>query len=400
MSTTNARRGDSPLKSNTALKEGTLELPNELIHLVLEYLSPLDVLSAGRTCHHMREVVNDQAKRLTRLIVRRERTRMAAGLVMSGASLVGAIRSWILHHGPQAERSFHATALRIANNYVRANGIDVRDTGYRGDHLFFARLVEYLLHVNYMAGHRARDPEGEEGLDEYALVRLSPSTNVLKSVARCSLTSMESRTCLCLLCSPYREGICCWVETAVVDFRKTGWKNEVHPLAFWRDLSSPVTEILVSEEEWLDMVRSILAESLEDPTDKEKREMHNALVSQIRQGFGKMRRDIVKEFITLAELPKQRRGGEMKILIPGMDVSKKKHSLSLGSRQMACETLGVRAAKEFCLHLGRALKGEKKLLDPENRYLVAVMYEELRLVSGEFMLMDEYREGSFESFLG
>ncbi|KAK4496265.1 hypothetical protein PRZ48_012245 [Zasmidium cellare] len=380
------QEGGKPLKLSVMQKEGTLQLPNEIINQVLSHLHPLDALSLGSTCHHLREVVNKQAKEISQPIVQRERTRMITGISLSGLSLLSAIRVWMLHHGPTAEKSFFATSLRIANNYMAENGIDLQDTGYQGDRVFFARAVEYLLHVNYLAHY---------GAEDLNVGRSTRSASNRKH--RCQWTQSDRRTCSCLMCSAYRDekgSPCCWMETAVREFKKCGWEGESKPLAFWMHINSPVTKKLVGEEEWLDMVQGILAEPLEDPLDEEKQKMNNALETQIKRGFGaawRTQRDPVKAFFRLAQLPQQRLD-DFKVLVPRMNMVEKRRFFSTGTGcwQMARNTLGARAAKEFCMRYGGSLKDEKKLLDPESRLLVAVMYEELHLVSGEMMELDDF----------
>lgn len=317
-------------------------LPNELLGQITEYLSPRDALSLGRTCKSLQAIVNDRAKVISAPVIKRERIRLDndVRMFLKGLTLDEAVRSWTLHHSVvDEEPSFLQTSAEIAMAFMGANKIDLPGFEHAKDRDFYRHLVEYLLHLNVLAHYKAQKSQKE----------------------------------------PARH--CCWIDLQVRHFEEAGWEKQAFPLVFLDHVSSPTTKSLVTPEQWLGMVRNILTQPLEDTTTTEKAAANKALLSHVRRGLGQRGeqlnlRRVHWKFGDLAGLPFVQ--GMWKMYVPKMNVAEMRQSL-----RTPAETLGARAAEEFCRREFGPLAEVEKLLDPKNRLLLAILLSELHVVVGQ-----------------
>lgn len=370
-------------ESKATLGSKAISLPNEILGQIVEYLSPLDALSAGTTCKSLQDVVNDRARVISIPVIHRERARLEKDMEMAltGLPLDECVRSWTLHHSHLEESDIVKTSAHIAMAFMMANKIDLHYTDDLKDRDFYRFLVEYLLHVNHVAHYKTQKSTAHE------------SENLTDTSLKMKLPLQQSsQMCKCLMCrirhSSESGKTCCWIDSAVRKFAKTGWENKLYPSAFLEHVSSPTTKKLLTDKQWLQMVDSVLTQPLEDTTNAEKSAANKALLSQVIQGMGagpELRdlRHIQSKFGELAGLPRIPQA-EWRMYVPRMKAYGMRQCLRAKYwREPDAKTLGARAAKEFCLRVEGPLAGQEKMLDPKNRLLLAVVLEELHVVFGK-----------------
>lgn len=353
-------------KNKPPAKQTLFRLPNELISAVLLHLDPVEVLIFGRSCHKMLGIVNEEANRVSARILQREGRRLEAERripTLIGISLVAAIRTWMIYRGILAERTFRRTSQCIADIYVRANSLQPRLAGSEHDAGLFRRLVAYLLHLNYAMHYPTYETSDVE----------SPV--------------LHQDTCNCILCVvDFNEdrSECCWIETRVKAFGRSamGWLDDTEPAAFLDSVTSPATKDIFSLEKWLEMIQEVWHTPLMDHSDRERKEASLALYAKIDSGVGfkgPHKASTTFWFSTATGLPKLRYCCDA--YAPEMDVAVQRRFEHKGTSdigRMVGRSRVARATEEFCHRAWR--QGEQKMLDPENRMLVAVIFEGLHIV--------------------
>ncbi|KAF2166888.1 hypothetical protein M409DRAFT_54662 [Zasmidium cellare ATCC 36951] len=361
------------------------EIPPELRYMIVDNLtSTKDVFSVARTCHTLLRAVNGQVKFLAPRLCAEQRARISKSFPsmsinhqtapqLKDLTILEALRKSSLYNGRLQHWQTHAMIHQLAGWYEREQGVFTPPAPSLKKTLL-EEMFEYLLHVDVV-----KHPYDERS--EY-----------VELLRHCK--HKESVFCKCLTCtgvtSRGTQGAHCYVDVEVWKFELSGW-DMAYPLRFFREASAKATKKWVADEEaWLDMVRSVLEEPIQQYNKQETTVGSECLMetifntSPVETLYQSTSRDIFLADIGLP-LPDLTLHGWTCTYIPKMNAADRRHLLteqgmvsSEEIRGLWKETRGMRAVREyFTRPCGKEVEG--RLLDPFNYMLPAVLCEEMQI---------------------
>lgn len=371
------------IQEKSVQQTNLLSLPNELIDNILDNLQTTETLFAiGRKCHRLREFINNESERLSTRIIKREHARLSNSFPSNSTDMRGpgfhdltvleALRKGTLYYG---RRRYYWTAETIhvlAIWYERDQEIfDGEAATGRCDMSFLEEMLEYLLHLDTAAHPYHRKVDG------WKTLRKCKSTNsVYCQCERC--TSL-------LCCGP--EGAHRDIGVAVWKFELSGWDMD-HPSRFFKERASEPAKKWIDEKRWLDMVKDVLENPIQQYTKAESGAGSLVLSQAIWAASGCINSwysSSVDHFIKNTGLPSLEKSSEKWdcVYFPRMETSKRQEMVAdyervvtRGTNQLWKSTRAVQAAQEYCVRLHDE-HPEAQLLDPKNVLLRAAVFEEL-----------------------
>ncbi|KAK4496264.1 hypothetical protein PRZ48_012244 [Zasmidium cellare] len=377
-------------------KAGLMSLPPEVRLIVLEQLdSTKDLFAMAKVSKPFLAAVNDIDRGLSAKICAKEHTRLTESIPppmldffggwLKGLTILDALRRCFLYNGRPERIDISHRIYQLARFYERDHGVFAGPVPTLKKS-YTEELLEYLLHLD-----AAKHPFGDKEWVQQSLK---------ETMGGCRKTDAN---CPCETCKSVvgRDGQSahCYIDVAVWKFELSGWDMEF-PKRFFRETSAKATRKWATEEEWLNMVRSVLETPIQQFFKEEVVTANDSLAETIWAARGcetRLPTTSMDVFVAQTGLPQldMSTNGWTCTYIPKASASQRRQLENISSTKSEDPTLdaitavwkgskvwkgtrGMRAAREYCLRSREETKTER-LLDPDNKLLLAAVFEEMQV---------------------